>query len=119
MRLHSFEPINVATPQMGVSKATRQIETSTVYEASYEDQVGSRRRCVAHPGRTPKSGIDRFAKATFNTSMRSIHPVTSQPLTFASRSAAVRRMPAPSRLPTVVPTCPTPMQRVLRLLGLA
>jgi hypothetical protein len=39
MTLHWFEPINLATPRMRVNKATLQIGTDTVYEASYEDQV--------------------------------------------------------------------------------
>jgi hypothetical protein len=55
----------------------------------------------------------------FNAGMRIVHPVTSQSLAFTARPVTARRIPIPSRLPTVVPTCPTPMQRVMRLLGFA
>jgi hypothetical protein len=50
--------------------------------------------------------------------MRLVHPITSQPLAVKLPSRPVRRMPAPSRLPTVHATRPTALRRILRALGI-
>jgi hypothetical protein len=50
--------------------------------------------------------------------MRIVHPVTLQSLAAPIRKRTARRMPPPSRLPTLVPTQPSVFHRLLRSLGL-
>jgi len=49
--------------------------------------------------------------------MRIVHPITSQPLPMP-RHHVFRKMPTPSRLPSVYPTQPSALQLLLRLLGI-
>jgi len=49
--------------------------------------------------------------------MRIVHPVTSRPLAIVIPRQSAKPMRSPSLLPTVYPTQPTPIRRLLRVLG--
>jgi hypothetical protein len=64
------------------------------------------------------SGVDFATFAISNMHMQVVHPVTSRVLSVSRPVRAARKMPAPSRLPTVFLTRPTRMQRILRAIGI-
>jgi hypothetical protein len=67
-----------------------------------------------HPS---ESGIDAPDQQFSNACMRLVHPITSQPIP-AQQHQPARRMPTPSRLPSIYPTQASAWRRLLRVLGL-
>jgi len=89
--------------------AARRSSNSGILGSAAPTVVGSR-----HP---PESGIDEAEPLLSNAHMRLVHPITSQ-RNRTPRYQAARRMPAPSRLPSVYPTQASAWRRLLRALGL-